>query len=450
MAKTKIEFICQSCGYSSPKWLGKCPQCDNWNSFEEVQEQIKTTKNALIDIVNTPKLISEIESQNFKRFDTKITELNRVLGGGIVPGSVILIGGEPGIGKSTIALQIVNNLQNIKQLYVSAEESLNQLKLRAERLKFDNDAVLFLNETNLEAIITHIKESKAKLIIIDSIQTIQTESLTASAGSFSQIKECTNILQQIAKAFNISIILIGHITKEGLIAGPKILEHIVDVVIQFESDRNNLFRIIRTIKNRYGASAEVGIFEMNNNGLKQIINPNQFLLDSNNTENYSGTAIASVMEGQRVFFVESQALVNNASFGTAQRTATGFEHKRLNIIIAVIEKKLGINLSNKDIFVNITGGVSSKDTAISLSIVVAIISSIKNIVVPKDYCFAAEVGLLGEVRPINKIKERVNEAEKLGFRKIFIAHGNIKALENENFKIIIHKLKSIEELKKMK
>ncbi len=443
MAKTKTQYVCQVCGATSPKWLGRCPQCGSWNSFtEEIVQEKKTSSSKTVHTSTAPKLLTDIGSQQQTRIDTKIDELNRVLGGGIVPGSLILLGGEPGIGKSTLALQLALQM-HFPTLYVSGEESLQQIKMRAERLNFHSEYTYFLAEVSLEAIIQHTKELKPKLVIIDSIQTMQTELLDSSPGTISQIRECTTQLQRFAKENNIAFVIIGHINKEGQIAGPKVLEHIVDTVLQFEGDRNYLFRILRSVKNRFGSTSEIGIFEMHDKGLREVKNPSEILL-SPSKEPLSGIAIAATIEGMRPFMIEVQALVGHAVYGTPQRSATGFDTRRMNMLLAVLEKRLGIKLGTKDIFLNIAGGVKVVDPAIDIAVLAAIISSNQDIVIPKDIAFAAEVGLTGEIRPVNRIDQRISEAEKLGFSSIVISKYSKIAKSKHNINIV--KISKVTEL----
>lgn len=429
MAKLKSVFFCQNCGNESSKWLGKCPACGEWNTFvEEVVNKAPASSSIKkgVSIVSAsdertrPVLIDNIEVTQEVRFDTRCAEFNRVLGGGLVPGSMVLIGGEPGIGKSTLVLQVVLNIEGKKTLYVSGEESLNQLKMRAERLgTYANKRCYFVSDNSLERIFTHIKNVQPELLIIDSIQTIETELVESAAGSVSQVRECTAQILRYAKESNTPVLMIGHITKDGTIAGPKILEHIVDTVIQFEGDQHYMYRILRAIKNRFGSTSEIGIFEMQHSGLREVSNPSEMLLSHNNL-GLSGTAIGAMIEGIRPLLIEVQALVSTAAYGTPQRSATGFDARRLNMLLAVLEKRVGFKLSQKDVFLNIAGGLKVSDPALDLAVISAILSSNMDIAVDPSVCLAGEIGLSGEIRPINRIEQRILEAEKLGFKKIVI------------------------------
>lgn len=429
MAKLKSVFFCQNCGNESSKWLGKCPACGEWNTFvEEVVNKApaSSTIKKGVSIVSAndertrPVLIENIEVTQEVRFDTKCAEFNRVLGGGLVPGSMVLIGGEPGIGKSTLVLQVVLNIEGKKTLYVSGEESLNQLKMRAERLgSYANKQCYFVSDNSLERIFTHIKNVQPELLIIDSIQTIETELVESAAGSVSQVRECAAQILRYAKESNTPVLMIGHITKDGTIAGPKILEHIVDTVIQFEGDQHYMYRILRAIKNRFGSTSEIGIFEMQHSGLREVSNPSEMLMSHNNL-GLSGTAIGAMIEGIRPLLIEVQALVSTAAYGTPQRSATGFDARRLNMLLAVLEKRVGFKLSQKDVFLNIAGGLKVSDPALDLAVISAILSSNMDIAIDPSVCLAGEIGLTGEIRPINRIEQRISEAEKLGFKKIVI------------------------------
>ncbi|MCB9425780.1 MAG: DNA repair protein RadA [Flavobacteriales bacterium] len=431
MAKTKTSFFCNECGAQSARWQGQCTSCKSWNTINE--EIITTTSTSVSKKINPdnisskPTLIRDIEVSEEIRLKTGDNELNRVLGGGIVPGSLTLLGGEPGIGKSTLLLQISMNL-NYKTLYVSGEESQKQIKLRANRLKHNNNNCIILTETNTDSIFHHIKNIQPEILIIDSIQTIHTNSIDSSPGTVSQIRECTSELLKIAKENNISILLIGHITKDGSIAGPKILEHMVDTVLQFEGDRNHIFRILRAHKNRFGSTSEIGIYEMFESGLKEVQNPSEILL-TNSKDILSGTVVACSIEGNRPMMIEIQALVSTAVYGTPQRSTTGYNAKRLNMLLAVLEKRIGFKLATKDVFLNVTGGINIEDTAIDLAVITAILSSNEDITISNKICFAGEIGLSGEIRPVSKIEQRIKEAEKLGFEKIFISQQN-KLIEN--------------------
>lgn len=448
MSKTKTVFFCRNCGAQSLKWIGKCPSCGEWNTYdEEIVERDKDQKwnRQAEKRQSKPKLISEIDYNQDLRIDTQNNELNRVLGGGLVPGSLILVGGEPGIGKSTLMLQIALDILNCKVLYVSGEESEQQIKMRAERISAKSNQCYILTETSTQNIFQQISEIKPDLLIIDSIQTLQTNIIDSSAGSISQIKECAAELQKFAKQSGTPVFLIGHITKDGNLAGPKLLEHMVDTVLQFEGDRNYGYRILRSAKNRFGSTSELGIYEMQGNGLREVSNPSEILL-SQRDENLSGTAISATIEGLRPMLIETQALVSSAAYGTPQRSATGFETKRLGMLLAVLEKRHGFRLGIKDVFLNIAGGIRVDDPAIDLAVVCAILSSNEDIAInPKD-CFAAEVGLSGEIRPVNRIDQRIAEADKLGFGRIFISKYNTKALEKMKFNIEVIAVSNVEQV----
>jgi len=439
MAKTKSVYVCQNCGAEAAKWVGKCPACGEWNTYvEEIirKEKSSTVATGFISPENVkPQRIQEVVASEEVRDDTGNNEFNRVLGGGIVPGSLTLIGGEPGIGKSTLVLQIVLNIQGKRTLYVSGEESTKQLKLRADRLNVPNNPDCFIvSETSLEQIFVHIQNVKPDLVIIDSIQTISTEMAESSPGSVSQVRECSAALLKFAKESNIPVILIGHINKEGNIAGPKVLEHIVDTVLQFEGDQHYMYRILRSIKNRFGSTAELGIYEMQQSGLREVSNPSEMLL-SNNHEGLSGTAIGAAIEGIRPFLIETQALVSTAAYGTPQRSATGFDIRRLNMLLAVLEKRVGFKLAQKDVYLNIAGGLKINDPAIDLAIISAILSSNMDIAIDEQTCLAGEVGLSGEIRPINRIEQRISEAEKLGFKRIIIPEYKNISLKNRSIEV---------------
>ena len=448
MAKVKTTFYCQNCGAQHSKWQGQCNSCKSWNTIvEEVIQSPKkgdwkTVSNHKRKESSKPLKISDIDTTKNPRLDTKDDELNRVLGGGIVPGSLILLGGEPGIGKSTLMLQI-SLLLPFKTLYVSGEESQKQIKLRAQRISPDNNNCYVLTETNTQQIFKQIELLEPDVLVIDSIQTLQSDFLEASAGSISQIKQSTTELMKFAKETSTPVILIGHITKDGTIAGPKILEHMVDTVLQFEGDRNYIFRILRANKNRFGSTREIGIYEMLGDGLKQVHNPSDVLI-SKNDRSLSGNAIAVMLEGMRPFLVEVQALVSTAVYGTPQRSTTGFNAKRLNMLLAVLEKRAGFRLGAKDVFLNITGGIRVDDPAIDLAVVAAILSSNNDAALTENYCFAGEVGLSGEIRPVQRLEQRIVEAEKLGFDTIIISKQNKFNLKTKNIKIL--KLSRIEEL----
>jgi len=446
MAQTKSIYTCQNCGAQSAKWIGKCPACNEWNSYvEEVVSKKQTTGKMAVQISeNQPLTLDKIETLQNKRISVPIEEFNRVLGGGIVPGSLILLGGDPGIGKSTLALQLALVLNELKILYTSGEESLQQIKLRAERLNSDNNNCLFLSETSLELLIAHTEQIQPDLLIIDSIQTISTETIESSPGSVSQVRECTAAILKYAKKTGVAVILIGHITKEGSLAGPKVLEHMVDVVLQFEGDTNYMYRILRSNKNRFGSTNELGIFEMESDGLHEILNPSEQLI-SKVSDHVSGTAIASTIEGVRPFLIEIQALVSSAAYGTPQRSSTGFDLRRLNMLLAVLEKRAGFKLVQKDVFLNIAGGLRISDPATDLAVICSILSSNLDLAINHKFCFAGEVGLTGEIRAVNRVEQRIAEAEKLGFQRIYIPAHN-KSFEQSKFKIEIIKASRVEEV----
>ena len=447
MAKDKKVFLCNECGYDSPKWSGKCPSCGAWNSFVEksIRKDSTTHMSVANDSVSSrPQLIDEVSTDELPRMDMNDKELNRVLGGGLVPGSLVLLGGEPGIGKSTLVLQTVLRLAGKRVLYVSGEESVQQIKLRAQRIEYEKSNCMIVCETRLETIFEHIKECSPELVIIDSIQTMNSEAVESSPGSVAQIRECTAMLLKYAKASNTPIILIGHITKEGAIAGPKILEHIVDVVLQFEGDQHYIYRVLRSIKNRFGSTAEMGIYEMRREGLRQVDNPSELLL-SDRHQGMSGVAIAAAIEGVSPFLIEVQALVSTAAYGTPQRSATGFDTRRMNMLLAVLEKRVGFKLAQKDVFLNIAGGLRVNDPAIDLSVISAILSSNMDVEIDATVCMAGEVGLSGEIRPINRIEQRIAEAEKLGFKQIIIPRTNTKRLDLSKYTIEIKAASKVEE-----
>ena len=439
MAKLKTSFFCQNCGTQYAKWQGQCNACKEWNTIVEevIQKEEKSGWKPTSEVRKAPKplKINEIDSSQEVRMNTLDGELNRVLGGGIVPGSLTLLGGEPGIGKSTLLLQISLKLP-YKTLYVSGEESQKQIKMRAERITPNSDNCYILTETKTQNIFQQIQEIEPEIVIIDSIQTLHTDYIESTAGSISQIRECTAELIKFAKETNVPVILIGHITKDGTIAGPKILEHMVDTVLQFEGDRNHVYRILRSLKNRFGSTAELGIYEMLGSGLREVSNPSEILL-SHREEELSGTAIASTLEGMRPLMIEIQALVSTAVYGTPQRSTTGYNAKRLNMLLAVLEKRAGFRLGTKDVFLNVTGGISVDDPAIDLAVVAAILSSNEDIAVGKDFCFAGEIGLSGEIRPVNRVEQRIQEAEKLGFATIFVSKYNKIAIKNSIIKIVL-------------
>ncbi len=448
MSKIKTAFVCQSCGFSTPKWMGKCSSCGAWNSFVEEIQQKSSDRSMLLRSSaqsSRPQKLEEVRTESSERISTHDAELDRVLGGGMVPGSVILLGGEPGIGKSTLLLQTVLKLQGKKILYISGEESEAQIKLRAERTPYRNSDCYVLTETNLEQIIQQIEALQPEVLIADSIQTLHTEFIESSAGSVSQIRECASKLIRYAKASGTPTILVGHINKEGSIAGPKILEHMVDVVLQFEGDRNHIFRIIRAMKNRFGSTSEIGIYEMKQFGLEEVPNPSALLLSESDLQ-LSGTTIAAITEGLRPLLVEVQALVSTAVYGTPQRAANGFDVRRLNMLLAVLEKRCGFHLGTKDVFLNVTGGIRLEEPAADLSVVAAILSSNEDLALPRNVCFAGEVGLTGEIRPVSRIEARIAEAQKLGFERIFVAQSNLKGLSAKNAGMQISGVSRIEDL----
>lgn len=447
MAKIKTAFFCQNCGAQYAKWQGQCNSCKQWNTIVEEIVQKPDKKDWKPQEISSkrsskPYKVSDIPSNPESRLDTKNEELNRVLGGGLVPGSLTLLGGEPGIGKSTLMLQVALHLR-YKTLYVSGEESAQQIKMRAERIQPNTDRCYVLTETKTQAIFKHIVDLEPDILVIDSIQTLQTNHIESTAGSISQIRECTSELIKFAKETQTPVILIGHITKDGNIAGPKILEHMVDTVLQFEGDRNHVYRILRAHKNRFGSTNELGIYEMQGNGLREVSNPSEILI-SKNDEDLSGTAIAATLEGMRPLLIEIQALVSTAVYGTPQRSATGYNAKRLNMILAVLEKRAGFKLGAKDVFLNITGGISVDDPAIDLAVVAAVLSSNIDIALDKSMCFAAEIGLAGEVRPVTRIEQRIHEAAKLGFTSIVIS--KYCKVPNDNFGIQIVKLGKVHDV----
>lgn len=452
MAKDKTVYVCSECGYESPKWIGKCPSCGQWNTFKEMKIHKETPSSTRLNYSfkeknenkSLPKLIDSIQAGEEIRIDMQDGELNRVLGGGLVPGSLVLLGGEPGIGKSTLILQTVLRLQHQQILYISAEESERQLKLRADRIAHDSSSCLILCETSLEQILTQIKNVQPSIVIIDSIQTIATENVDSSPGSISQVRECAAILLKMAKETGISVIIIGHINKEGALAGPKILEHIVDTVIQFEGDQHHMYRILRSIKNRFGSTSEIGIYEMRADGLRQVSNPSELLL-SNNREELSGIAIAAALEGVRPLLIETQALVSTAAYGTPQRSATGYDLRRMNMLLAVLEKKVGFKLSQKDVFLNIAGGLKVTDPAIDLSVIASVLSSNVDTAIDTDVCMAGEVGLSGEIRPVNRILQRIGEAEKLGFKKMLVPAYNLTGIDCSGFNIHLEPVRKVTE-----
>ncbi|MGM0375464.1 MAG: DNA repair protein RadA [Bacteroidota bacterium] len=449
MAKSKTVFVCQNCGAESSKWVGRCHACGEWNTYVEEVSITGNAKDKRLHFSSgkekqKPRPVSDITVDDVPRIDTSINELNRVLGGGLVPGSLVLLGGEPGIGKSTLVLQMVLQLSGRKVLYVSGEESPQQIKLRADRLS-DNEGshCLLLGETSLEQILTQIENVAPELVVIDSIQTMERGTLDSAPGSVSQIRECTASVLKVAKEKNIPVLLIGHINKEGNLAGPKVLEHIVDVVLQFEGDRHYMYRILRAGKNRFGATSEIGIFEMQGDGLREVANPSEMLL-AHQDEEMSGIAIAAALEGIRPFMIEVQALAGTAAYGTPQRSSTGFDLRRLNMLLAVLEKRAGFKLAAKDVFLNIAGGLKVNDPAIDLAVVASVLSSNTDLNIPKDVCLTGEVGLSGEIRPVTRIEQRVSEAEKLGFRSIIVPPYN-RSINFDDRQIKVVKAGRIEE-----
>ena len=476
MAKDKIAYVCSNCGQESSKWIGKCPSCGQWNTFKEIRIANDTgsqaARNAGMSMRHggaatmfggnhsdggaRPVRLRDISAHDEPRIDMHDGELNRVLGGGLVPGSITLLGGEPGIGKSTLTLQTILHLPDMKVMYVSGEECAHQIKLRADRLasasvgdesaagRASLDNVSILCETSLEKIFTHIQEQAPGLVVIDSIQTIATDEVESSPGSISQVRECAAALLRFAKTSGIPVILIGHINKEGTLAGPKILEHIVDTVVQFEGDQHYMYRILRSIKNRFGSTSELGIYEMQQGGLRQVSNPSELLLTDDH-DGLSGVAISSAIEGVRPFLVETQALVSTAAYGTPQRSATGFDQRRLNMLLAVLEKRVGFKLMQKDVFLNIAGGLRVTDLAMDLSVIAAVLSSNVDTPIEAGWCMAGEVGLSGEVRPVSRIEQRIAEAEKLGFHDIIIPRYNYHSLDRSKYSITIHPVRKVEE-----
>ena len=451
--KTKSVFFCSNCGAESPKWVGKCPACGEWNTFveETVAAKPKKSQGYLPEGGKThsitPVKISEVKSGEEQRIALPSRELNSVLGGGLVPGSIILIGGEPGIGKSTLVLQNVLRIRSRKVLYVSGEESAQQLKMRADRICGGNIQCecYIVCETSLESIFAGIRESNPDMVIIDSIQTIATDTLESSAGSVGQVRECAAQLLKFAKETHTPVILIGHINKEGAIAGPKVLEHIVDAVIQFEGDRHYMYRILRAIKNRFGSTSEIGIYEMNQSGLREVSNPSEMLL-SQTDEELSGTAIGVTLEGIRPFLIEAQALVSTAAYGTAQRSVTGFDYKRMNMLLAVLEKRVGFKLAQKDVFLNIAGGIKVNDPALDMAVIAAIISSNVDIPIKRRVCVTGEVGLSGEIRQVTRLEQRITEAEKLGFEHIVVPANNMKGIDPTKLRINIVEASKVEDV----
>ena len=447
MAKIKSVYFCSACGYESAKWLGKCPGCGEWNTFTEEKVNVSARKGAPRGLVKSslPVRLSDIEVTGEQRIKMPSADLNRVLGGGLVSGSLILIGGEPGIGKSTLLLQNILSIRNRKILYISGEESASQLRIRADRLGKVSDNTLILCETQLDAIFAQIENVKPELVVVDSIQTILNPELESAPGSVSQVRECAAALLRFAKESDVPVILVGHINKDGAIAGPKVLEHIVDTVLQFEGDRQYLYRILRAIKNRFGSTSEIGIYEMVDRGLREVKNPSEMLLSDNRDEEMSGIAIGVTVEGVRPFMVEVQALVSSAAYGTPQRAVTGFDQRRLNMLLAVLEKRARFKLSQKDVFLNIAGGLKVADPALDLAVVAAVMSSNFDLVITRRTAFAGEVGLSGEIRTVNRMDQRVAEAEKLGFEAIYIPAGNLKGVKSD-FKIKIMEVSKVTDM----
>lgn len=451
MAKVKTAFFCRNCGAQSPKWMGKCPSCGEWNTLVEevIQREEKKGFHLPAGLPDsgrgTPVKLSDVQFSHEKRIDTHDHELNRVLGGGLVAGSVVLIGGEPGIGKSTLMLQVALKCSDQQVLYISGEESTQQIRMRAERLKMKGDHCYLLTETNTQSIFQLLENLTPGMIVVDSIQTLQTDLIESSAGSISQIRECAGELQKYSKITGIPVFLIGHITKDGSLAGPKVLEHMVDTVLQFEGDRNYGYRILRSLKNRFGSTSELGIYEMNDIGLREVSNPSEILL-SHRDEPVSGIAIAAMVEGLRPMLIETQALVSSAVYGTPQRSATGFDARRLNMLLAVLEKRSGFRLGSKDVFLNIAGGIRVEDPSIDLAVVAAVLSSNGDIPIDSKTCFAAEVGLSGEIRPVTRIEQRISEAEKLGFGRIFVSKYNLKGLDRKKISIDLIPAGKLEEV----
>lgn len=452
MSKVKTAFFCQNCGYESVKWVGQCPSCGQWNTFVEELVQKETGKKAddwkgYTEEKRNSKTISlnEVKSSEEKRLPTADTELNRVLGGGIVPGSLVLVAGEPGIGKSTLFLQNGLWLKDVTVLYISGEESEQQIKMRADRIGLKNDNFYLLTETSTQTIFQEIKKLKPQLVIVDSIQTLQTSFIDSSPGSVSQIRECAAEFQRFAKETNTPVFLIGHITKDGSIAGPKILEHMVDTVLQFEGDRHYAYRILRTLKNRFGSTAELGIYEMTDKGMRGVLNPSEILI-TQKEDQLSGIAIAATIEGMRPLLIEVQALVTQSVYGTPQRTVSGFDLRRLQLLLAVLEKRGGFHFGMKDVFLNIAGGIKVEDPSIDLAVLCALLSSYEDVPLPNSICFAGEVGLSGEIRAVNRIEQRIAEAEKLGFEKIIVSKYNQKGLSKQKFGIEIVMMGRVEEV----
>lgn len=447
MAKARTYFYCRECGYQSSSWLGKCPACGKWNTFdEEVVQRSAAPAGAKkgVNKASQPKLIQHVVYSETRRMPTRCEEFDRVLGGGIVPGSLLLLGGEPGIGKSTLLLQTAMAIPDRKILYVSGEESEEQIKMRADRIGEAKGELYVVSETSMERIFEHVAGVEPELLIVDSIQTVSTESIESGAGSLSQIRECTTQFQRFAKENGVPVLLVGHITKDGTLAGPKVMEHIVDAVLQFEGDRNYGFRILRVLKNRFGSTAELGIFEMRGNGLKEVANPSELLL-AHRDEELSGAAVAATLEGARPMFIEVQSLVSTAVYGTPQRNANGFDMRRMNMLLAVLEKRCGFKLGAKDVFLNVAGGVRVNDPAMDLAVACSILSSNVDMPISPRYCFAAELGLSGEVRPVSRVEQRIGEAARLGFEKIFVSKYDAKGIDPGRYPIQIVAVSVIEE-----
>lgn len=453
MSKIKTTYFCQSCGAQSAKWAGKCNSCGEWNTIvEEVVH--KDTKNSRLQVFssnkqngasNKPIKLQEIGNFEYPRIPVAGKELTRVLGGGIVPGSLVLFGGEPGIGKSTLMLQLALRLKHLKILYVSGEESEQQIKMRAERIGITTENCFILQETNTQNIFQQIEVVEPQLVILDSIQTLHTSYVESSPGSVSQVREVAAEFLRFAKESNTPVFMIGHITKDGALAGPKVLEHMVDTVLQFEGDRNHIYRLLRTTKNRFGSTNELGIYEMNGEGLKEVMNPSELLITQRDIAT-SGVAIAATLEGNRPMLIETQALVSSAAYGTPQRSATGFDLRRLSMLLAVLEKRCGFRLGVKDVFINIAGGIKVEDPGIDLALVCGVLSSNEDMPIPQNVCFAGEVGLTGEIRPVSRVEQRISEAQKLGFEQIYISSHNLKGLDMKQFKIEVISVTKMEEV----
>lgn len=453
MSKIKTTYFCQSCGTQHNKWVGRCTSCNEWNTLVEEKIQ-KETKNDRLQIFSSNKsvsganksiLLQEVGLQEYPRIAVPGKELTRVLGGGIVPGSLVLFGGEPGIGKSTLMLQLALRLKNLKVLYVSGEESEQQIKMRAERIGITTESCFILQETNTQNIFSQIEQIQPQLVVLDSIQTLHTSYVESSPGSVSQVRECAAEFLRFAKETNTPVFMIGHITKEGSLAGPKVLEHMVDTVLQFEGDTNHVYRLLRATKNRFGSTNEMGIYEMNGDGLREVTNPSEILITQRDHAT-SGVAIAATMEGNRPMLIETQALVSSAAYGTPQRSSTGFDLRRLSMLLAVLEKRCGFRLAVKDVFINIAGGIKVEDPGIDLALVCGILSSNEDLPIPQNVCFAGEVGLTGEIRPVSRIEQRISEAQKLGFEKIFISSYNKKGLDLKQFSIEVITVTKMEDV----